>query len=72
MRNDIAHNILSRESLNDQMWAWAESFPTGFNEFTDKALRFEATLWSLFDAVSELVDTPNAEVLQMPAGDSKP
>ena len=71
MRNDIAHNILQRESLNDQISAWVESFPTGFSDYTDKALRFEFTLWSLFDAMSELVDTPNAEVIHL-APDPKP
>ena len=69
MRNDIAHRILPRKNLDDRISAFVESFPTGFHDLTDKAMRFEFTLWSLFDAVSELVDTPNAEVLQLaPAG----
>jgi hypothetical protein len=66
MRNDIAHTIVPRQSLDDRISAWMGSFPSGVSDFTDKALRFEVTLWSLFDAVSELVDTPSAEVLQMP------
>lgn len=65
MRNDIAHNILPRESLSSRITAWIDSFPTGFHDFPDNALRFEFTLWSLFDAVSEIVDTPNAEILEI-------
>lgn len=72
MRNDIAHNILLRESLADRVAAWVESFPTGFTDFPDKALRFEFTLWSLFDAVSELVDTPSAEVIPLSFDSSRP
>ena len=71
MRNDIAHSILQRESLADRVAAWVESFPTGFADSPDKALRFEFTLWSLFDAVSELVDTPSAEVVRL-GSESKP
>ena len=71
MRNDIAHNLLPRQSLNDQIRDWVQSFPTGFDDMPDKGLAFEMTLWSLFDAVSELVDTPNAEILQMPFIESK-
>jgi hypothetical protein len=67
MRNDIAHNILSRSSLGDRIAAWLESFPTGISSVPDKPLRFEFTLWSLFAAVSELVDAPNAEVIQFGA-----
>lgn len=65
MRNDIAHNILPSGSLNDRISAWVETFPTGFCDLTDKTLRFEFTLWSLFAAISELVDTPNAEVIYL-------
>lgn len=65
MRNDIAHNILPRDSLNDRIAAWVTSFSSGFGDFPDKTLQFEFTLWSLFDAVSELVDSPNAEVVQL-------
>lgn len=63
MRNDIAHNILPCGSLNDRISAWVEAFPTDFRDLADKTLRFEFTLWALFDAVSELVDTPTAEVV---------
>jgi hypothetical protein len=65
MRNDIAHNILARESLTDRVEAWIQSFPTGFAGIEDKTLRFEITLWSLFDAVSELVDSPSAVVIPL-------
>jgi hypothetical protein len=65
IRNDIAHEIVPHQSLADRISAWVEMFPAGFSDFTDKTLRFEATLWSLFDAVSELVDTPSAEAIQM-------
>jgi hypothetical protein len=60
MRNDIAHNILLRNDLNDRISAWVESFPTGFSAFPDETLRFEFTLWSLFVTVSELVDNLSA------------
>ena len=69
MRNDIAHNLLPPQSLNDQIRDWVGSFPSGFSDFPDEAFRFEITLWSLFDAVSELVDTPNAEILRMPTAE---
>jgi hypothetical protein len=65
MRNDIAHSLLPRQRLSDRINAWVDSYPTGFGDYPDKALRFELTLWSLFDAVSELVDTPTAEILPM-------
>jgi hypothetical protein len=55
MRNDITHAIVPRKILDDRISAWMERFPSGFIDFTDRALRFEVTLWSLFDAVSELV-----------------
>ncbi len=66
IRNDIAHNILPRQSLNDRINAWVESVPSGYADWEDKTLRFEITLWSVFDAVSELVDTPSAEIIRLP------
>lgn len=65
MRNDIAHNILQSGNLNDRISAWVEAFPTGIHNLTDKTQRFEFTLWSLFAAISELVDTPNTEVVDL-------
>lgn len=65
MRNDIAHKILLSGSLTDRISDWVQAFPTGFRDFPDKDLQFEFTMWSLFDAVSELVDTPNAEVVYL-------
>ena len=58
MRNDIAHNILRRQSLTDRIADWVNSVPSGYAGWQDKSLRFEVTLWSVFDAVSELVDAP--------------
>jgi hypothetical protein len=72
MRNDIAHNLLPRQSLNDRISDWVRSFPSGFNEIPDADLRFEVSLWSLFDAVSELVDTPSAELLHIPPNTAGP
>jgi hypothetical protein len=66
LRNDIAHRIIPHQSIHDRINDWVNSFPSGLGEVTDPSLRFEVSLWSLFDAVSEIVDTPNAEILQMP------
>jgi hypothetical protein len=59
MRNDIAHKILSRQSLADRIAAWVDSVPSGADGFTDKKLQFEYTMWQVFDAMSELVDGPS-------------
>lgn len=67
MRNDIAHSIQARQSLSDRISAWVESVPSGYADWDDKTLRFEITLWSVFDAVSELVDTPSAEIIRLRA-----
>lgn len=66
MRNDIAHSIQARQSLSDRISAWVESVPSGYADWDDKTLRFEITLWSVFDAISEVVDTPSAKVIGLP------
>lgn len=56
LRNDIAHKLVEKGSLADRIEAWVQSAPTGARDFDDSTARFEITLWSLFEAVSSLVD----------------
>lgn len=56
LRNTIAHSIQKKESLADRIEAWVQSAPTGAKDLDDPTVRFEITLWSLFEAVSSLVD----------------
>jgi hypothetical protein len=72
LRNDIAHSLWAKGSLADKVDAWVQSVPTGFKDHPDPQLRFEFTLWSLFEAISALVDAPSAEVvhIQVPNGET--
>ena len=65
LRNDIAHNLWSKESLTDKVAAWVKLVPSTLTEGPDAQQNFELALWSLFEAVSSLVDQPAAEVVQM-------
>jgi hypothetical protein len=56
LRNGIAHTLGDTQSLADKIEAWVQSAPTGAKEFDDPEARFEFTLWSIFEAVSSLVD----------------
>lgn len=56
LRNSIAHKLVEKGSLVDRIEAWVQSAPTGAKDFDDSTVRFEITLWALFEAVSSLVD----------------
>lgn len=66
MRNDIAHQS-DPTGLQDRIDAWVASVPSGLHDHPNKMERFELTLWSLFDAVSELVDSSLAQVIPLSA-----
>ena len=65
LRNDIAHNLWSKSALADKVEAWVQLAPTGFKDHPDPQLRFEFTLWSVFEAISALVDAPSAEIINI-------
>lgn len=67
IRNDIAHRLESK-GLQDRMDDLVNSFPSGFT-FDDEVSHFELTLLSLFTAVSDLVETPSAQVVALRASD---
>lgn len=70
IRNHIAHKLDSK-GLQDRMDDLVNSFPSGFKAFDDEISRFELTLWSLFAAVSDLVETPSAKVVPLRASDGE-
>lgn len=61
IRNDIAHKLQSAQ-LQRRLEALIEGFPSGFADSSD---RFELTLWSMFVAISGLVETPSARVIDI-------
>jgi hypothetical protein len=63
LRNDIAHK-LEPKGLADRIDDFVSSFPSGFAELPETD-RFEMTLWSVFTAVSDLVETPSAKILEI-------
>ena len=63
MRNDIAHNLRSKESLADKIAAWVKLVPTTLTDGPDPQQNFELALWSLFEVISSLVDQPSAEIV---------
>jgi hypothetical protein len=64
LRNDIAHNLEPKQ-LQNHIEEFIGSFPTGVTDGPDEAVRFELVLWSLFVAVSDLVERPSAQVLEL-------
>jgi hypothetical protein len=62
IRNDIAHQIQPK-GLQDRIEDFITSVQSGFHDYPDKTVRFEFTLWSLFTAVSDLVDLPIPKVV---------
>lgn len=64
IRNDIAHK-LEPKGLSDKINDFITSFPSGFADAPANADRFELTLWSMFVAVSDLVETPSAQVIAL-------
>ena len=64
IRNDIAHK-LEPKGLDDKIKDFVASFPSGFADTAVDADRFELTLWSVFVAVSDLVETPSAQIIEL-------
>lgn len=64
IRNDIAHT-LEPKGLDDKIKDFVASFPSGFLDVPGDASSFELTLWSMFVAVSDLVETPSAHILEL-------
>jgi hypothetical protein len=60
--------LAEKQSLADKIEAWVQSAPTGFKELEDPTSRFELTLWSVFEAISSLVDGHVAEVVELSSG----
>ena len=56
LRNSIAHKLEDKQRLTDKIEAWVQSAQTGTRDFDDPNARLEITLWSIFEAVSSLVD----------------
>ena len=63
LRNDIAHNLRSQESLTDKVSAWVQLIPSTLTSGPDAQQNFELSLWTLFEAISSLVDQPSAEII---------
>jgi hypothetical protein len=66
IRNDIAHNI-EPKGLQDRLSDFVEIFPTALAQ-EDETTKFEMALWSLFVAVSDLVENPTASVVALKHG----
>lgn len=65
IRNNIAHKV-EWPGVNDSLREFVRSFPVGsLDLLSDDQTRFEFTLWSLFEAVSALVEYPSAVVLEL-------
>lgn len=64
VRNDFAHK-LEPKGLNDKIKDFITSFPSGFTDAPVSVDSFELTLWSVFVAVSDLVDTPSAQLIEL-------
>ena len=65
LRNDIAHSLWSKASLSDKVAAWVQLVPSTLTVGPDAQQNFELALWSLFEAVSSVVDQPSAELVTM-------
>lgn len=61
IRNVTAHK-LAPKNLNNKIEDFITSFPSDFTDFPADTSRFEMALWSVFIAVSSLVETPSAHV----------
>ncbi|MEQ3660445.1 MAG: hypothetical protein ABNH21_15985 [Glaciecola sp.] len=64
IRNKVAHNI-EGNGINDRIEHFVNTYPWGYSEVEDKVEAFELSLWSMFCAVSELVETPAAKVIAL-------
>lgn len=64
IRNKIAHEI-EPTALQNTLDDLVNSFPSGFGKIKGNIERLELTLWSLFVAVSDLIQYPSAMVLEL-------
>ena len=67
-RNDIAHR-LELGDLTDRMNKLIKAHPTGFHELEERENQFDLVVWSLFTALSQLVEKPSAQVLELVSSD---
>ena len=67
IRNKIAHKV-EPVGLDDRIDDFVNSVPSGLYFSEDKQGRFEGALWSLFEAVSSLVEWPTATVYELVKG----
>lgn len=67
VRNRIAHK-LEPERLDRTIDAFVNSVPSALYFSKDRQGRFEGALWSLFEAVSSLVERPTATIYQLGKG----
>lgn len=65
LRNDIAHNLWSKEPLADKVAAWVSVVPSTLTSGPDAQQNFELALWTLFEAISSLVDQPSAQLVAL-------
>lgn len=65
IRNDIAHSV-ELVGLEDRIDHLATAYPFGYRfSDDDKVARFEISMWSLFNAVSELVESPSEKTINI-------
>ena len=64
IRNDIAHKI-EPNGLNDKINDFINSFPSGLADTPVDTAKFELTLWAVFVAVSDLVEKPSAQTINL-------
>ena len=67
IRNEIAHKT-EPVGIEDRVDDFVNSVASGLYFSEDKQGRFEGALWSLFEAVSSLVERPTATVLELVKG----
>ena len=72
LRNRIAHNIEPKD-INDKIDDLIQSFRGDIKNWdTDRQSRLEFTLWSMFDAVAELVESQKAPIVELVPRDLTP
>ena len=67
IRNEIAHNI-ELDALDERIERFVQAYPSGFHDLEDRAGRFDLTLWSLFTAIADLVDSSSARATDSAIG----
>lgn len=69
IRNEIAHNA-EPSGIEDRIDHLVKNYPFGYKHANDdKVARFEISMWSLFNAVAELVEMPSTEVQKLLASE---